>query len=73
MKRPQIKPQEDTLLTIALRKGRSSIGYAALFSLVTNLLFLALPIYTNQVYGRVLTSGSVPTLLVLIPLPPARE
>ena len=65
MKRPQIKPQEDTLLTIALRKGRSSIGYAALFSLVTNLLFLALPIYTNQVYGRVLTSGSVPTLLVL--------
>jgi ATP-binding cassette subfamily C exporter for protease/lipase len=59
------KSAEDTLLTIALRNGRSSIGYAALFSLVTNLLYLALPIYTNQIYGRVLSSGSVPTLLVL--------
>jgi ATP-binding cassette subfamily C exporter for protease/lipase len=61
----RIKPQEDTLLTLALRKGRSSITGAALFSLVTNLLYLALPIYTNQIYGRVLSSGSVPTLLVL--------
>lgn len=64
MNRPQ-KIQEDTLLIRALRRGRSSIGYAALFSLVTNLLYLALPIYTNQVYGRVLMSGSIPTLLVL--------
>lgn len=64
MNRPR-KPGDDTLLTIALRKGRSALGYAALFSLVTNLLYLALPIYTNQIYGRVLTSGSVPTLLVL--------
>ena len=56
---------DDTLLTAALRKGRSSIMSAAFFSLVTNLLYLALPIYTNQVYGRVLSSGSIPTLLVL--------
>jgi len=60
-----MKPQSDTLLNIALRKGRSPILFAALFSLVTNLLYLSLPIYTNQIYGRVLTSGSVPTLLVL--------
>lgn len=65
MKRPQTKPQEDTLLVLALRRGRSAIGYAALFSLVSNLLYLALPIYTNQIYGRVLSSGSLPTLLVL--------
>lgn len=56
---------DDTLLTAALRKGRSSIMAAALFSLVTNLLYLVLPIYTNQIYGRVLSSGSIDTLLVL--------
>lgn len=59
------RPQEDTLLVRALRRGRSSIGYAALFSLVANILYLALPIYTNQIYGRVLMSGSLATLLVL--------
>jgi len=59
------KPENETLLMIALRKGQSPIMAAALFSLVTNLLYLSLPIYTNQIYGRVLTSGSVPTLLVL--------
>jgi PrtD family type I secretion system ABC transporter len=32
---------------------------------VTNLLYLVLPIYTNQIYGRVLSSGSIDTLLVL--------
>lgn len=58
-------PREDTLLMTALRRGQSSIMGAALFSLVTNLLYLALPIYTNQIYGRVLSSGSFATLLVL--------
>jgi len=61
----QTKPQQETLLTLALRKGRAPILFAALFSLVTNMLYLALPIYTNQIYGRVLGSGSIPTLLVL--------
>lgn len=65
MKRPQMRLPAETLLTTALRKGRPWILSAALFSLVTNLLFLALPIYTNQIYGRVLSSGSIPTLLVL--------
>lgn len=62
---PRISPKEDTLLTLALRKGRPAIMYAALFSLVSNMLYLALPIYTNQIYGRVLSSGSFETLLVL--------
>jgi PrtD family type I secretion system ABC transporter len=61
----QTKPQQETLLTLALRKGRAPILFAALFSLVTNMLYLSLPIYTNQIYGRVLGSGSIPTLLVL--------
>jgi ATP-binding cassette subfamily C exporter for protease/lipase len=65
MKRPQPKPQKEHLLTLALREGRSAFLAAALFSLVTNLLFLALPIYTSQVFTRVLSSGSEATLLVL--------
>lgn len=65
MKRPQLKMPEKTVLTAALAEGRNPILYAALFSLVTNTLFLALPIYTNQVYGRVLLSHSLATLVVL--------
>jgi len=39
--------------------------FAAVFSLVSNLLYLALPIYTNQIYSRVITSQSGSTLLIL--------
>ncbi|MEM9838110.1 MAG: type I secretion system permease/ATPase [Pseudomonadota bacterium] len=38
---------------------------AAAFSLCVNLLFLVLPLYMLQVYDRVLTSGSVETLILL--------
>ena len=41
------------------------VAFAGLFSLVSNLLYLALPIYTFQIYGRVMTSYSVRTLLVI--------
>ena len=58
-------PKEPGLLHLTLKMGRSSILYAAVFSLGVNLLYLALPLYTTQVYSRVLISGSVPTLLVL--------
>jgi PrtD family type I secretion system ABC transporter len=57
--------RKDTLLNAAIRSGRNAIMVAALFSLVTNALYLALPIFTNQVYGRVLSSGSMATLIVL--------
>lgn len=52
-------------LARALRLGFAPIGAAALFSLVSNMLYLALPIYTNQIYSRVLTSQSGATLVVL--------
>lgn len=55
----------DNLLTRALKEGMSPLAFAGLFSLVSNLLYLALPLYTFQIYGRVLSSYSVPTLLVL--------
>lgn len=65
MQRPNPKMPKETLLTTALRAGRTPILFAALFSLVTNLLYLALPIYTNQIFTRVLASHSIATLLVL--------
>lgn len=52
-------------LARALRLGVAPIGFAALFSLISNLLYLALPIYTNQIYSRVITSQSGSTLIVL--------
>src|SRR5690349_14990803 len=38
---------------------------AGLFSLAVNLLYLASPLYMLQVYDRVMTSGSVATLIML--------
>lgn len=65
MQRPNPNKPKDTLLVTALRAGRTPILVAAGFSLVSNLLYLALPIYTNQIYGRVLASHSIATLVVL--------
>jgi len=62
------RPGEQPLaspLARALRLGLAPIGFAALFSLISNLLYLALPIYTNQIYSRVITSQSGSTLIVL--------
>ncbi|MBS0488427.1 MAG: type I secretion system permease/ATPase [Proteobacteria bacterium] len=55
----------DNPLTRAIKEGYKPLAYAGGFSLVSNLLYLALPIFTFQIYGRVLSSYSVPTLLVL--------
>jgi PrtD family type I secretion system ABC transporter len=44
---------------------RAQIVVVMLFSAAINLLFLAIPIYTIQVYGRVLHSESKQTLLLL--------
>ena len=55
----------DNPLTRAIKEGRRPLRYAGLFSLVSNLLYLALPIFTFQIYGRVMSSYSVPTLMVL--------
>ncbi len=55
----------DNPLTRAIREGYPSLSVAAAFSLVSNLLYMALPLYTFQIYGRVMSSGSIPTLLVI--------
>jgi len=65
MKRPNLKIQTNSLLMRVLREGRGSLSFAAGFTLVSSGLYMALPIFTNQVYGRVLTSQSIATLLVL--------
>jgi PrtD family type I secretion system ABC transporter len=57
--------QPDNALTRALSAGKHPFAVAATFSFFSNVLYLALPLYTYQVYGRVLVSQSVPTLIVL--------
>lgn len=52
-------------LHAALRACRSSFFAVGFFSLFVNLLMLVPSFYMLQVYGRVVTSGSVPTLLML--------
>jgi ABC-type protease/lipase transport system fused ATPase/permease subunit len=52
-------------LAAALRECRSAFGTVALFSGIVNLLMLAGPLYILQIYDRVLSSRSVPTLVAL--------
>ena len=54
-----------TFLEKTLRAGTTPLMFAGLFSLASNLLYLAMPIYMNQVYARVLPSHSGATLVVL--------
>jgi ABC-type protease/lipase transport system fused ATPase/permease subunit len=49
----------------ALRDCRRAFASVALFSGIVNLLMLAGPLYMLQVYDRVLSSRSVPTLIAL--------
>src|SRR5882757_8771661 len=52
-------------LAAALGECKRTFGSVALFSGVVNLLMLAGPLYMLQVYDRVLSSRSVPTLVAL--------
>ena len=61
-------PNQPTSLDEAQATARSALWSLGLFSLVINLLMLAGPLFMLQVYDRVLPSGSVPTLVVLIGL-----
>jgi ATP-binding cassette subfamily C protein PrsD len=49
----------------ALSDCRRAFWSVALFSGIVNLLMLAGPLYMLQIYDRVLTSRSVPTLVAL--------
>ncbi len=52
-------------LRAVVAASRSAIITAALFSLFMNLLLLVPSLYMLQIYDRVLSTGSVPTLLML--------
>jgi PrtD family type I secretion system ABC transporter len=54
-----------TDLERAIRACRSAFRTCALFSLIINVLMLALPIYMLQIYDRVLTTGRIETLVML--------
>lgn len=49
----------------AINASRRQFKAVGMFSLVINLLMLAGPLFMLQVYDRVMTSGSVPTLIAL--------
>lgn len=52
-------------LTAAVEACRSSILVVFVFSIVTNILMLAFPVYLLQIYDRVLTTGHTDTLMML--------
>ncbi len=60
--------QKQTRSEIAavLLASRMAFASTALFSCLVNILMLTGPLFMLQVYDRVLTSGSVPTLVTLI-------
>ena len=60
----QERPPLD-VFTEAIHSVRRAVLAAGVFSFFTNILTLAGPLYMLQVYDRVLTSGSVPTLVVI--------
>ena len=55
----------DNVLGRALREGRRPAQVAFGFSLVSNILYLALPLYTFQIYGRVMMTQSQASLWLL--------
>ena len=64
MRRPAGTPgQASAIVTSALASCRGAFTVVALFSGVINLLMLSASFYMLQVYDRVLSSRSVPTLV----------
>ncbi|WP_091735139.1 type I secretion system permease/ATPase [Phenylobacterium immobile] len=57
--------QPDNALTRALHSAKKPLLVAATFSFFSNVLYLAMPLYTFQIYGRVMVSQSIPTLIAL--------
>ncbi len=59
----QLPPQ--SLIAVAIKQCRNALTSVAVFSFFANLLMLTGPLFMLQVYDRVLTSRSLPTLVVL--------
>jgi ATP-binding cassette, subfamily B, bacterial len=59
------KDQKQGILGNAILKYKKIFWFALAFSLAINLLTLAMPIYSLQVLDRVVSSGSLETLLML--------
>ncbi len=57
--------EELSEIALALRACRDAFVPTVVFSLFINLLMFVLPLYMLQVYDRVITTGSVETLIVL--------
>jgi len=57
--------QPDNVLTRTLAEAKRPFAVAAVFSFFSNVLYLAMPLFTFQVYGRVMVSQSVATLVWL--------
>ena len=55
-------------LWLALNASRRAITAVGWFSCVINILMMAGPLFMLQVYDRVMTSGSIPTLISLLGL-----
>lgn len=62
---PMATHESPTSLNSALTSMRRAMVYAFLFSFAINLLSLLLPIYSLQVFDRVMTSRSIDTLVGL--------
>ncbi|WP_395878142.1 type I secretion system permease/ATPase [Ehrlichia muris] len=60
-----IKELKKSVLYTSLEKCKSVFWFIFWFSSAINLLMLFLPLYTSQVLDRVLSSGSVSTLIML--------
>jgi PrtD family type I secretion system ABC transporter len=65
MLQPRQKGQNVPEVTDALRSCRGPLISTTAFSCVVNLLMLTGPLFMLQIYDRVLSSNSVPTLLAL--------
>nr|USU32420.1 type I secretion system permease/ATPase [Methylobacterium sp. OTU13CASTA1] len=58
-------PPRVNLIDQTLRSATKPLAYAFLFSFITNILYLALPLYMVQLYGRVFASQSIATLIIM--------
>lgn len=55
----------DTLFSRTLKRCVGGLAAAAVFGIVVNILYLTVPIYTIEIYDRVLSSRSLDTLAML--------